>query len=94
MSPEIIGLVAIIGTTLSGILTTLFHSRCSKIKCWGVECERDVIPTKEEINLEKPLESFEKRNNLIVNPEIKKILYNNINETIQTSKISEKEQTI
>ena len=56
MGPEIIGLVAIIGTTLSGILTTLFHSRCSKIKCWGVECERDIIHTKEEMNLEKPLD--------------------------------------
>lgn len=48
MSPEIIGLVAIIGTTLSGILTTLFTSRCSHIKCGCIECDREVIHTKED----------------------------------------------
>jgi len=53
MSPEIIALVAVIGTTVSGILTTLFHSRCSKIKCWGITCDREVIHTKEENEIEK-----------------------------------------
>jgi len=77
MSPEIIGLVAIIGTTISGILTTLFHSRCSKIRCCGVECDREVIHTKDEV-IETPLEKFENDHNLKVNPEIKKILDSNI----------------
>ncbi len=53
MSPEIIGLVAIIGTTLSGILTTLFTSRCSHIKCWCIECDREVIHTQQDIEFEK-----------------------------------------
>lgn len=70
MSPEIIALVAVIGTTISGILTTLFHSRCSKIKCCGMECDRDIIHTKEETDLDR----FEKENNVNINPEIKEIL--------------------
>ena len=49
MGPEVISLVAVIGTTVSGILTTLFASRCSKIKCCGMECDREVIHTKEEL---------------------------------------------
>ncbi len=53
MGPEIIALVAVIGTTLSGILTTLFASRCSKIRCWGIECDREVKHSKEEMELEK-----------------------------------------
>ncbi len=53
MSPEIIGLVAIIGTTISGILTTLFHSRCSHIKCGCIECDREVIHTQQDIEFEK-----------------------------------------
>tara|TARA_R100001463_G_scaffold46869_3_gene95585 strand:- start:91 stop:348 length:258 start_codon:yes stop_codon:yes gene_type:complete len=79
MSPEIIGLVAIIGSTLTGILTTLFHSRCSKIRCcWDcINCDREVMHTKDEV-IETPLEKFEKDHNLKVNPEIKKILHSNI----------------
>lgn len=53
MDSTLIALVAVIGTTLSGILTTLFHSRCKTIKCWGVECNREIIHTKEEVNLEE-----------------------------------------
>ena len=49
MSPEIIGIVAIIGTSISGILTTLFHSRCSKIRCCGMECDREIIHNKDEV---------------------------------------------
>tara|TARA_R100001443_G_C3353518_1_gene177363 strand:- start:1041 stop:1322 length:282 start_codon:yes stop_codon:yes gene_type:complete len=93
MSPEIIGLVAIIGTTISGILTTLFHSRCSKIRCCGVECDREVMHTKDEV-IETPLESFERKHNLNVNPEIKKILDSNINENLHITKIPTQEQTI
>ena len=38
----IIPLVSVIGITLSGVLTTLFHSRCVKVSCcWGgLKCNR------------------------------------------------------
>tara|TARA_R110002020_G_scaffold165110_4_gene352428 strand:- start:5 stop:214 length:210 start_codon:yes stop_codon:yes gene_type:complete len=47
---EMVALIAVVGTTLSGILTTLFHSRCSKIRCCGdcINCDREVIHNKEE----------------------------------------------
>lgn len=77
MSPEIIGLVAIIGTTISGILTTLFHSRCSHIKCCCIECDREVIHTQEDTEYEKTKkekeakkefdEKFSHLNNLEIN---------------------------
>ena len=59
MSPEIIALVAVIGTTVSGILTTLFHSRCSKINCWGITCDREVKHSKEEMEMELEKEKIE-----------------------------------
>ena len=39
---DIVALVSVIGITLSGVLTTLFTSRCKNINCcWGgVVCER------------------------------------------------------
>ena len=39
---DIVALVSVIGITLSGVLTTLFTSRCKHIDCcWGgVVCER------------------------------------------------------
>tara|TARA_R100001463_G_scaffold27214_1_gene63207 strand:+ start:15 stop:191 length:177 start_codon:yes stop_codon:yes gene_type:complete len=49
--PCIIAVIAVCGTTISGILHTVFHSRCKTIKCCGAECNRDVIHTKEEVNL-------------------------------------------
>ena len=43
-------LVAILTVSISGlvtIITTCFHgtsmSRCTKIECWGIVCDRDVI---------------------------------------------------
>jgi len=47
---EMVALIAVIGTTLSGILTTLFHSRCSKIRCCGdcINCDREVIHDRNE----------------------------------------------
>ena len=59
MSPELIGLVAIVGTTLTGILTTLFSSRCSYIKCGCVECNREVQHTKEDLEYEKAKKELE-----------------------------------
>ena len=67
MSPEVIALVAVIGTTLSGILTTLFASRCSKIRCWGVECDREVKHTKEEREMELEKEKMELEQKMIKN---------------------------
>jgi hypothetical protein len=59
MSPELIGLVAIIGTTLTGILTTLFSSRCSRIRCGCIECDREVQHTKDDLEYEKAKKKFE-----------------------------------
>jgi len=41
---DIVSLVSVIGITLSGVLTTLFTSRCKNIDCcWGgIVCERKV----------------------------------------------------
>ncbi len=64
MSPEIIALVAVIGTTVSGILTTLFASRCSKIRCWGIECDREVKHSKEEMEMELEKEKIELEHNI------------------------------
>ena len=48
--PEMVALIAVIGSTMSGILTTLFHSRCSKIRCcWDcINCDREIIHEKDE----------------------------------------------
>jgi len=64
MGPEIIALVAVIGTTLSGILTTLFASRCSKIRCWGIECDREVKHSKEEMEMDIEKEKMELEHNI------------------------------
>jgi bacterioferritin-associated ferredoxin len=47
---EIVAIVAVAGSTLTGILTTLFHSRCSKIRCCGdcINCDREVMKEKDE----------------------------------------------
>lgn len=50
---ELVALIAVLGSTFSGILTTLFHSRCSHIRGCGIECDREIQKTKEEIELEK-----------------------------------------
>jgi len=44
MALDIVALVSVIGITLSGVLTTLFTSRCKHITfCWGcIDCERKV----------------------------------------------------
>ena len=50
---ELVALIAVIGTTVGGILTTLFHSRCSKIICcWGcLNCDREVMKSEnDELN--------------------------------------------
>jgi len=48
---EVVSLVSVIGITLSGVLTTLFTSKCKNINCcWGcIDCERkvDVVEAKE-----------------------------------------------
>ena len=61
MSPELIGLVAIIGTTITGILTTLFTSRCSNIRlcCGFIECDREIKHTKEDLEYEKAKKELE-----------------------------------
>jgi len=72
-------IVAIISVSIGGlatILTTCFHSRCTTIDCWGIHCRRKLLDNDEKEEL--PLDTFEKQNNLKVNPEIKKILHSSI----------------
>ena len=38
----LIGCVGLVAGMFAGFLTFLLRSRCSKIKCCGVECERSV----------------------------------------------------
>jgi len=42
MGVDIVALVSVIGITCSGVLATLFTSRCKRVKvCWGcIDCER------------------------------------------------------
>jgi len=60
---EMVALIAVIGTTLSGILTTLFHSRCSKIRCcWDcINCDREIIHEKEEQIINQQHDTVEAR---------------------------------
>ncbi len=52
MALDIVALVSVIGITLSGVLTTLFTSRCKHITfCWGcIDCERRL---KDDTNTEE-----------------------------------------
>jgi len=48
-------IVVIANLILQPLLQYLLHSRCSRIKCCGIECDREVLKNKEE-NLENPEE--------------------------------------
>ena len=39
----ILSMVGVVGACMSGIFVYMLKSRCTKIKCCGVECDRDVI---------------------------------------------------
>ena len=39
----ILSMVGIVGACFSGCFVYMLKSRCKHIKCWGVECERDVL---------------------------------------------------
>ena len=49
---ETIAGISVIGTCISGVLTTLFHSRCSRIECCSergcVSCDRKVLSEEAE----------------------------------------------
>jgi len=52
---EIGMLVTLCGATLGSIIFTIQRSKCTKIKCCGTECERDVSNVDEELpDLEAP----------------------------------------
>ena len=74
---EIVAIISVSIGGLASILSTCFHSRCTSIDCWGIHCKRKLMDDDEKKE-ESPLEKFEKEHNLKVNPEIKKILDNNI----------------
>tara|TARA_R110000868_G_scaffold200345_9_gene447724 strand:- start:2106 stop:2339 length:234 start_codon:yes stop_codon:yes gene_type:complete len=73
---EVIAIVSVSVGGLVTLLSTCFHSRCTTIDCWGVHCKRKLLDEEEQD--ETPLDTFEKNNNLIINPEIKKILHSSI----------------
>ncbi len=64
MALDIVALVSVIGITLSGVLTTLFTSRCKHITfCWGcIDCERRL---KDDTNTE------EEEKNVVIAKEVK-----------------------
>ena len=41
----LIGCIGLVAGMFGGFLTFLLRSRCSKIKCCGIECERSVPTT-------------------------------------------------
>lgn len=43
-------LVVIMNTIMTPIFSYLLHSRCRKIKCGCIECERNVLEPKENDN--------------------------------------------
>ena len=65
MALDIVALVSVIGISLSGILTTLFTSRCKHINCcWGcIDCERKL---KDDTNTEE-----EEDKNVVIAKEVK-----------------------
>tara|TARA_R100000742_G_C4177350_1_gene13628 strand:- start:233 stop:415 length:183 start_codon:yes stop_codon:yes gene_type:complete len=42
-------IVVIANLILQPLLQYLLHSRCSRIKCCGIECDREVLKNKEEL---------------------------------------------
>ena len=63
--PEMVALIAVVGSTCSGILTTLFHSRCSKIRCcWDcINCDREILHEKDEQIIPNEVEAREVETN-------------------------------
>ena len=47
----ILSVVGVLGACCSACFVYLLKSRCRTIKCWGLVCERDVLPV-EAISIE------------------------------------------
>jgi len=56
MSESVILFAIISSTLLSPILNYLVHSRCSRISCWGCECDREILEDDKNNNNNKPIE--------------------------------------
>ncbi len=54
MSESVILFAIISSTLLSPILNYLVHSRCSRINCWGCECDREILEDNKNNN-NKPI---------------------------------------
>ena len=49
MNTQDITLITVIANLiLQPLLQYLLHSRCSRIKCCGIECDREILKSKEE----------------------------------------------
>tara|TARA_R100001463_G_scaffold121875_1_gene178219 strand:- start:768 stop:944 length:177 start_codon:yes stop_codon:yes gene_type:complete len=42
-------IVVIANLILQPLLQYLLHSRCTRIKCCGIECDREILKNKEEL---------------------------------------------
>lgn len=43
----VLSMVGVLGACASGLLVYMIKSRCTRIRCCGIECERDVLPNVE-----------------------------------------------
>lgn len=54
MTGELVAVIAICGTVLTGLITAIFPgssmSRCKKIDCFCFKCEREVLKNEELYN--------------------------------------------
>jgi hypothetical protein len=59
----IIAIILAGGTTLTGLITAIFHStslsRCRKIKCCCIECDRDVLSEDAYLNQQSQKQDIE-----------------------------------
>tara|TARA_Y100000401_G_C8323017_1_gene226527 strand:- start:364 stop:534 length:171 start_codon:yes stop_codon:yes gene_type:complete len=52
---EIVAVISVSTTSLSGLLLTCYHSRCTDIDCWGIKCKRELIKDDKEV-VARPVE--------------------------------------
>jgi len=48
-------IVVIANLILQPLLQYLLHSRCTRIKCCGIECDRKILEENKEIENEEPI---------------------------------------
>ena len=56
---DVVLITTISNLILQPVLQYIIHSRCSKIKMGCLECEREILKSKEELNNQKQQEEIE-----------------------------------